>query len=216
MVKRFQTVLGLACFGLTSVVNAEVMDMALTAKLGSLGLGVEGTFGLTDQFNARLGLNKYDYDRTESISDIQYDLDLEWQSISLLADWHPFGNPFRFTAGLMINGNELSGSSTSSGLTIGDATYPDIGLDARLDFDATAPYLGVGWGNALAANPGWGFNVDLGIMFQGSGDVTLTPTGANASSVDPNDVSLEEQRFEDDIKDYKYYPVFSFGVSYRF
>jgi hypothetical protein len=215
MAKRFQAALGLACFGLISA-NAEAMDMALTAKLGSLGLGLEGTFGLTEQFNARLGFNKFDYDRTESISDIEYDLDLEWQSISLLADWHPFGNAFRFTAGLMSNGNELSGSSTSSGLTIGDTIYPDIGLDAKLDFDATAPYLGVGWGNALATDRGWGFNVDLGIMYQGSGNVTLTPTGANASLVDPNDVSLEEQRFEGDIKDYKYYPVFSFGVSYRF
>jgi hypothetical protein len=215
MAKRFQAVLGLACFGLISA-NAEAMDMALTAKLGSLGLGLEGTFGLTEQFNARLGLNKFDYDRTESISDIEYDLDLELQSISLLADWHPFGNSFRFTVGVMSNGNELSGSSTSSGLTVGDTFYPGIGLDAKLDFDSTAPYLGVGWGNALAADRGWGFNVDLGILYQGSGNVTLTPTGVNASLVNPNDVSLEEQRFEDDIKDYKYYPVFSFGVSYRF
>jgi hypothetical protein len=215
MGKRFQVVLGLACFGLIST-NAEAMDAAVTAKLGTLGLGVEGTFGLNEHFNARLGLNKFNYDRTESLSDIEYDLDLKWQSISLLADWYPFGNPFRFTAGLMNNGNELSGSSTSSSLTIGDTDYVDIGLDAKLDFDATAPYLGIGWGNALAADRGWGFNVDVGILFQGSGNVTLTPTGDDAALVDPDDVSLEEQRFEDDIKDYKYYPVFSFGVSYRF
>ncbi len=212
---RFQAVLGAACLGLVSA-NAGAVDSAVTAKLGTLGLGVEGTFGLTEHFNARLGLNKFDYDRTETISDIEYDLNLEWQSISLLADWHPFGNAFRFTAGLMNNGNELSGSSTATGITVGDTFYPGIGLDAKLDFDSTAPYLGVGWGNALSADRGWGFNVDLGIMYQGSGNVTLTPTGVNAGLVDPADIALEEQRFEDDIKNYKYYPVLSFGVSYRF
>lgn len=215
MSARLRTVLGVTCFGLM-VADAGAMDAAVTAKLGTLGLGVEGTFGLTEQFNARLGLNKFDFDRTETIDDIEYELDLEWQSVSLLADWHPFGNSFRFTAGLMSNGNELSGSSSSDSLTIGNTTYPGVGLDAKLDFDSTAPYLGVGWGNALSADKGWGFNVDVGVMFQGSGDVTLTPTGAGASLVDPADIAAEEQDFEDDIKDYKYYPVFSFGVSYKF
>lgn len=215
MNKRFQAALGVVCFGLVTA-DAMAMDSALTAKLGTLGLGVEGTFGLTEHFNARLGLNKFDFDRTETIDDIEYDLDLEWQSISLLADWHPFGNAFRFTAGILSNGNELKGSSTSSSLTIGDTTYPSVGLDAKLDFDSTAPYLGVGWGNALSADKGWGFNVDLGVMFQGSGDVTLTPTGAGAALVDPADIAAEEQKFENDIRDYKYYPVFSFGVSYKF
>lgn len=220
MNKPIQAVLGLACFGLVAAEAgaAGAPEMALTAKLGSLGIGVEGTFGLAEQFNARLGLNKFDFDRNENIDDIQYDLNLEWQSISLLADWHPFGNPFRFTAGLMNNGNEVKGTASpvSGGLVVGDVTYTGIGLDAKLDFDSTAPYLGVGWGNALAASRGWGFNVDVGVLYQGSGNVTLTPTGANASLVDPDQVALEEQRFEEDIKDYKYYPVFSFGVSYKF
>ena len=215
MDKRLRVRIGLLCASMLAA-PAGATNLALTAKLGTLGLGVEGTFGLTEHFNARLGLNGFTYDRSETVSDIEYDLDLELQSVSLLADWHPFGSAFRFTAGLMSNGNELTGSSTSDGLTIGDTFYPGIGLDAKLDFDSTAPYLGVGWGNALAAGKGWGFNVDLGIMFQGSGDVTLTPTGPGSSLVDPADIALEEQRFEDDIRDYKYYPVFSLGASYKF
>jgi hypothetical protein len=215
MDKRLQAALGVACFGFV-VADAGAMDMALTAKLGTLGLGVESTFGLTEHFNARLGLNKYDFDRSESISDINYDLNLEWQSISVLADWHPFGNAFRFTAGLMSNSNEVNGTSTGTNIDIGSTTYSDIGVDAKLDFDSTAPYLGVGWGNALMADRGWGFNVDLGIMYQGSGNVTLTPTGVGATLVSPSDIALEEQRFENDIKNFKYYPVVSFGVSYKF
>lgn len=215
MDRRFQAALGMVCFGLIAA-DVGATDMAVSAKLGTLGLGVEGSFGLTEKFNARLGLNKYDFDRSETIDDINYDLNLEWQSISMLADWHPFGNAFRFTAGLMLNNNELNGSAAATTLDIGSGTYLNVGLDATLDFDTTAPYLGVGWGNALAADRGWGFNVDVGIMYQGAGDVTLTPTGSGAGLVSASDIAAEEQRFENDIKDFKYYPVFSFGVSYKF
>ena len=214
MEKRVRLILGLACGCLAGAAQAN--DFGITAKLGTLGMGVEGIFGLTDQFNARLGFNRFDFDRTETIDDIKYNLDLKLKTVSLLADWHPFGSAFRFTAGLMNNGNELSGASATDGLTVGDTFYPDVGLNAKLDFDATSPYLGIGWGNALAADKGWGFNMDLGVLYQGSGNVTLTPTGANASLVSPADIAAEEQRFEDDIKSYKYYPVFSFGVSYKF
>lgn len=214
MDKRWRIVLGLAGLGLTT--NAVAFDTAMTAKLGTLGLGVEGTFGLSENINARLGFNRYNYDTDESVSDIRYDFKLKLKTISLFADWHPFGSAFRVTAGIMSNGNELKGSSSSStNVKIGNNTY-NVGLDAKLDFDSTAPYLGIGWGNAVAADKGWGFNVDLGVMFQGSGNVTLTPTGSGASLVDSADVSLEEQKFEDDIKGYKYYPVCSFGVSYKF
>jgi hypothetical protein len=214
MGKRIRLILGVACGCLAGAVQAN--DFGITAKLGTLGMGVEGTFGLTEQFNARLGFNRFDFDRTETISDIKYNLDLKLKTVSLLADWHPFGSAFRFTAGFMSNGNELTGNSASDGLTVGDTFYPNVGLKAKLDFDSTAPYLGIGWGNALVADKGWGFNMDLGVLYQGSGNVSLTPTGANAGLVSPADIATEEQRFEDDIKNYKYYPVFSFGISYKF
>ncbi|MCU7921379.1 MAG: hypothetical protein KZQ88_01600 [Candidatus Thiodiazotropha sp. (ex Dulcina madagascariensis)] len=156
------------------------------------------------------------FHHSETIDDIEYDLDLQWRSIALFADWHPFGSRFRFTAGLLRNNNEFTGSTAATTLTIGDTTYSDTGLDARLEFNKHAPYLGLGWGNLLTTGSGWGFNVDLGIMYQGSASVSLTPTGAAAVLVDPDDLDKEEQSFEDDIKLYRYYPVFSFGVSYRF
>ena len=214
MDKRWRIILGLAGFGLTT--NAAAVDTAVAVKLGTLGLGVEGTFGLTEHINARLGFNRYNYDTREKVSDIRYDFDLKLKTISLFADWHPFGSAFRVTAGLMGNSNELTGSSSSTSVEIGDTTYVDVGLDAKLDFDSTAPYLGIGWGNAVATGKGWGFNVDLGVMYQGSGNVTLTPTGSGASLVDSADLASEEQKFEDDIKGFKYYPVCTVGVSYKF
>ncbi|MCU7918032.1 MAG: hypothetical protein KZQ95_06690 [Candidatus Thiodiazotropha sp. (ex Epidulcina cf. delphinae)] len=215
MKRRTVGILGLSGVLLTPFwVGAN--EVAVSGRLGSLGIGVEGTFGLSQRFNARLGVNRFDFEISETIDDIEYDLDLQWRSIALFADWHPFGSRFRFTAGLLRNNNEFTGSTAATTLTIGDTTYSDTGLDARLEFNKHAPYLGLGWGNLLTTGSGWGFNVDLGIMYQGSASVSLTPTGAAAVLVDPDDLDKEEQSFEDDIKLYRYYPVFSFGVSYRF
>ena len=212
MNRRYYLLVGLALLPL----QAPAVDPTISAKLGSLGLGVEGALGLTDQFTLRLGFNRYSFEIEESVDDIEYDLDLEWRSIALFADWHPFDSSFRFTAGVLRNNNEVSGSTTSSTITIGDTVYRGVGLDADVEFNSFAPYLGLGWQTGLLKERGWGFNVDLGIMYQGAGSVSLTPTGLAADLVDPDDVAREEQRFEEDIEDYKYYPVFSFGVSYRF
>ncbi|MES9941224.1 MAG: hypothetical protein ABW104_06680 [Candidatus Thiodiazotropha sp. 6PLUC2] len=212
MNKRLGLMLGLIFLPMPGFAN----DSTLSVRLGSLGFGVEAGISLTDQFSARLGLNRYDLEFDERVDGIEYDLDLEMRSISLLADWHPFESSFRFTAGVFRNNSEITGATRYAITTIGDTVYRDVGLEADLDFRSFAPYFGLGWETGLFNAHGWGFNVDLGLMYQGSGSVNLTATGSAADLVDPNDLALEEQRFEEDIEDYKYYPVFSFGVSYRF
>ncbi|MCG7898689.1 MAG: hypothetical protein JAY99_02590 [Candidatus Thiodiazotropha lotti] len=198
--------------------SAVAYDTVVGARLGSLGFGIEAGYGLTEQFKARLGFNRYDFGFDAKVDGIEYDLDLQWRSLSLVADWHPFKakSSFRFTAGVFRNNNEIHGSAGAENLTIGNTVYPGVGLDAVVGFRSYAPYLGVGWDTGAYKQQGWGFNVDLGVLYQGAGSVDLVPTGAFAELVDPNDIKLEEQRFEDDIEDYRYYPVFSFGFSYRF
>ncbi|MET0029521.1 MAG: hypothetical protein ABW101_17970 [Candidatus Thiodiazotropha sp.] len=209
---RLSVSVGLICLPLSVLAEGTVVS----ARLGSLGLSVEGGFGLTEQFSTRLGINRYQYDTTERVDGNKYDLDLDWQSISLFADWHPFDVPLRFTAGFLRNSNEIQGETGASSITIGDTLYRDVGLKADVDFRTFAPYLGLGWESGLFRERGWGFNVDLGVMYQGTGRVNLTATGMGADLVDPNDLAREEERFEEDLEDYRYYPVFSFGVSYKF
>ncbi|MET0052731.1 MAG: hypothetical protein ABW095_16840 [Candidatus Thiodiazotropha sp.] len=209
---RLSVSVGLICLPLSVLAEGTVVS----ARLGSLGLSVEGGFGLTEQFSTRLGINRYQYDTTERVDGNKYDLDLDWQSISLFADWHPFDVPLRFTAGFLRNSNEIQGETSASSITIGDTLYRDVGLKADVDFRTFAPYLGLGWESGLFRERGWGFNVDLGVMYQGTGRVNLTATGMGADLVDPNDLAREEERFEEDLEDYRYYPVFSFGVSYKF
>lgn len=66
--------------------------------------------------------------------------------------------------------------------------------------------------------------LDLGVIFQGEGEVTLTPIIPAGSPL--NDplarqalqilIDREEQDLQDDVADYDLYPVVSLGISYRF
>jgi hypothetical protein len=191
-------------------------DFGVGVKAGTLGLGVEGTFGLSQRVNLRVGFNDYSTSGDETASDIRYDGKLELGGIALLLDWHPFAGTFRLSAGLMQNNNALRLTATpTSNQTIGGTTYTpaEIGtLSGEVSFKSTAPYAGIGWGNA-ARHGRFGVNFEVGAMFQGSPKVSLTASGGAVSQVD---LTSESQSAQADLDDFKIYPVIALGFSFRF
>ena len=196
---------------------AAVAEVGLGVKAGTLGVGVDGTFALAGGLNLRAGINNYSYGYSDSASDIDYDVDLHLESYALLLDWHPFAGTFKLTAGLLSNKNRAAMRATPTGtVTIGGRPYPaaTVGtLRGEVDFKKTAPYAGIGWGNAAGGTRGFGFSAELGVLFQGTPNVTLTSTN---SSVQQNDLDAEAREIESDLDDFKAYPVISLGFSYQF
>ncbi|EHQ53348.1 outer membrane protein domain-containing protein [Ectothiorhodospira sp. PHS-1] len=119
------------------------------------------------------------------------------------------------SAGAYHNGNELKGKADGS-LDIGDNTY-DASLDATIDWRSFAPYVGIGYGNAIRGSR-WSFAMDAGVMFTGSPDVRLRGQVSDPALEDAfnDDLKREEDSLKDELKDVKYWPVLSLGVSYRF
>ena len=200
---------------------AEDGKFALSAKAGTLGLGLEGAANLSSNFNARLGFNtfSYDYDGTES--DIHYDFELDLQSVAGLVDWFPFEQGLRFTGGVLLNMNELDLTATPSGsYDIGGVTYTSAqvgSLTGKLDFDDVAPYVGVGWGNPFGRKGNLSFNFDLGFMFQGSPKVSVSTNGTLSSNAAfLADLEREKNDLEGDLDDFDIYPVIAFGITYKF
>lgn len=208
-------------------VSAEV---ALGAKVGTLGAGVELTTGLSPQWNARLGVQGGSYTDRREVSDIEYDATLDLLSASAFLDWHPAGRGFRLTGGLLYNATEIEGRSLlprSGVYDIGGVPVPasQVGtLSAVAEFDPFAPYAGLGWGNAVGEGGKVRFVFDLGVVFQGQADVTLTPNLPPGSPLDNPlarqalDILLEREArdLERDAEDYDLYPVAAIGISYRF
>ncbi|MHC4227949.1 MAG: hypothetical protein ACYSWW_07425 [Planctomycetota bacterium] len=195
--------------------------LAIAGKTGTLGLGGELTTGIASDINARVGLNTLNLDFDGDISDVEYDLGLDFFSFSALVDWYIFDDPFHLTGGLVSLDHELNlRARPTNSEEIGGVVYTaaEIGtLFGSIEVEDVAPYIGIGWGNALNDGRRWGFYCDFGVAFTNSPDVDLSANGTMAS--DPTfraNLTREREDIEDDLKPFKFYPVISLGLFFRF
>jgi len=195
--------------------------LAIAGKAGTLGLGGELMVNVLSDVNCRFGATALDLDLDGEVADIDYDFDMNLRTFPLMLDWYPFDNAFHISAGIIINETDVGLDAEFDGsVTIGETVYDagDVGvLSGEMTVDRTVPYVGIGWGNAFGKKKRWGFLSDIGVAFIGSPDVTLTATGPLATTPEfLADLAREEDDLEDDIGDFKVYPVLSVSLFFRF
>lgn len=194
--------------------------VALGVKAGTLGGGVELTTNLIPMLlNARIQGNGLRYNTTVNDTTVSYDARLKLFTLGALADFYPLAGKFRVTAGAYYNGNKLTinGVPNAGSYVINGTTYTaaQVGsVNGTLDFNKFAPYAGIGWGDAVSSGSPIGFNVDLGVLYQGKPKTTISASGAAAGLA--ADIAAEKVNLDNNVKNYKFYPVASIGVSYRF
>ena len=196
--------------------------IGLTGKIGTLGYGAELSFGFTDRIATRIGLNAYTYKRNADSGTVNYDFKLQLQTASVLADWYPFAGSFRTSGGVFYNKNKfgLDAKPTGGSYTINGATYSTTqisSLQGTLSFNKVAPYFGIGWGNPVAKDKGWGMTSDFGVLFQGKPKTGLVATcgGGACSTAIQDSVTAENTKLQNDLSNFKLWPVVSFGISYQ-
>lgn len=193
---------------------------SVAAKAGALGLGVEYAYLVTDRVAVRFGLNGSEYGFDAEESGIEYDFDLVWDSTSVAVDFHPMRGPFRLTGGLLRNDNRLEAvSRAADNVTVGDTTYTpeEIGtLTARVEFDDTAPFAGIGWDWSRKRRR-FGFSFDMGVVKQGTPRVSLTADGPIVSQPQfADDVDAEEAELSASLDDFDLLPFATLGLVFRF
>ena len=197
---------------------ADSGGLAISGKAGTLGLGGELTTGITSNVNARVGLNTLDFDYDDEFDDVEYDIGLDFSSFSALVDWYLFDSSFRISGGFISMDHTLDLDATpSENVEIGDNEYTpaDIGtLSGDVEIDGLAPYVGIGWGDPMDRNKRWGLYCDFGVAFTDSPDVKLSATGTAAGLA--ADLAKEREEIEDDLEPFKFYPVLSLGIFFRF
>jgi opacity protein-like surface antigen len=217
---KIVSILLVAC----AAASAQARDVAATADLGTTGLGLHLTTPLAAKLNGRIGVNVANTSYEGSTSDMDYDFKLKLKTIDVLLDYHPFDSAFRVTGGVVYNGNKIDARAKPSGgtYTINNVAYnaATVGdLSSKIDFRKAAPYLGIGWGNAVK-QAGWSFGTDLGIMFQGTPKTQLASNNCTALPILcsrlASDVAAENVKLGEEVKDFKLYPVIRVGLSYRF
>jgi hypothetical protein len=221
--------------------DSKAGNFGITAKVSTLGLGLDLTYGIMDKLNARFNINGGSLSADGEQDGINYKGNLNLQSIGGLLDFHPTGGGFRLSAGIFNNSNEvdLDSSSVNEDAKIGDISY-DISaakVNTNVSFKSSAPYLGIGWGNAVDKKSKFSINTDLGVLFQGTPIIKMKATGnvipksgANTGpSVDLEGSSLAAQEFQrellkeqeklnndSNLEKLKLFPVISLGLNYRF
>jgi hypothetical protein len=205
--------------------GAASADFGVGMKAGTLGLGIEGRWSPLPWFDIRGGLNRYDYESSGTQAGIDYDGVLALDTLFLTGNFRVPLSPFRLTAGAYSNGNELLLVSQDTGgqdITIGgiDFSSDDVGsLQSNTSFEDIAPYAGIGFD--FEAFGKVGFNFDLGVLWQGSPIVTLVATGLDTAPppvqlvLEPA-LEIERLALEDEISDYKAWPVVSLSFVYNF
>ena len=200
--------------------STVLAGVGVSAKVGTQGLGADLTLGIIDQLNLRVGFNQFsdevDYDDDD---DNSYLAEISLQTIPVMLDWHPFSGNFRISAGIVLNENEVTASVTpGEEFEFNDVDYLIEGLSAELSFEDTATYIGIGFGNAANSSTRFNLSLDIGAMYHGTPELTATATASNAAlQAELNrSLAIEVAEANEDIESFKWYPVISVGLSYRF
>ena len=204
-----------------AVAPAAEPGIGLTLKAGSTGVGGDLTVGLTENLNVRAGLSFFTWTQEDvGGGNDKKDLKLDLLNVPITLDWYPItGNGFRISAGVMFN-NDRGEVSAKSGqnVSINDHDYLVSSLSGKIDFNRFGPYLGIGYGNAADTSAHWHFSTDLGVAYIGAPNISLEATAldpAQQGALD-SDLAAQRQKYEDDAKPFKFYPVLTIGVSYTF
>ncbi|HWU51146.1 MAG TPA: hypothetical protein VN042_14780 [Asticcacaulis sp.] len=189
------------------------------ARVSTLGVGGEFGVDLNSHWTVRALVNGYDWDYNTTSDDIRYDGKLKLASWGGQIDYRFVADgPLYVTTGLYSNDNKIHATATPTSTTdIGGIPFTpeEIGtLTARGKFSDTAPYLGIGarWPIGPVR-----ISLEAGAYFQGKSHVTLTSNGTYADNPTYQD-ALEQERkdLQNDMDDFKTYPVVALGVSYVF
>lgn len=193
----------------------------ISPKLSTLGVGLEYQHNISNNWGVSAGFYGYNYGRNEVRNNIRYDAKLKLRHFAVLGHYYPWENGFRFSGGAVLNNSKITGDAINSGtidLDGVDYTVADVGsVHAKADFRKVAPYLGVGWDSGDRSNVGLSFSADLGVMFTGKPDVSLTAQCAGGCPQFIIDAAARERNnLQDDLDSFKFYPVLSIGATYRF
>ena len=190
----------------------------LGVKAGTTGLGADLGFGILPTLGGRVGISGMNVNTHVETSDVRYDAKAKFADLNLFLDWSPLG-PFRITGGFIPNDNKIDLTGRANSASGNAIVPPGATLNGTVkpekDF---APYLGIGYGNVWTK--GVNFYFDLGVMFQGTPEVSLN---LNCGSANPaqcasaqSQVAAERQRVQDKVDKYKYYPIANIGITIGF
>jgi hypothetical protein len=190
-------------------------------QIGTEGLGIGYGHGLGSLANVRAEFNGFAFSHSFSSGDLQYSGTATLAHGGLYGDFFPAPTvvPFRFTAGVLIGGDNVSANATSpSGTyTFNGVPYSTLGesIHAKATFPAVRPYLGIGFGHSPLATKGFSLFCDAGVAY-GRPHVDFDVPANIVAEAGQANVDAEKQSLQNTADRLRFYPVVKVGVTYHF
>jgi len=192
-------------------------SVAIVPRAGFLGAGADLSFPLAERFNGRIGYGSLSRTGDYTETNFRYDGKLKFAGGLAVIDWFPTNGKFRLSAGVARNQSNIRVTANpTSAVTFGNNVYPasSISASGELNFAATAPYLGVGYGNPSAGGR-IGFFLEGGLIRQKT-KATLTGTCTGSCGTFDADLAQERADLQNSASDMRWFPVLQVGMSIRF
>ena len=189
--------------------------------VGTEGIGIQGTTAIIPKtLNLNVGFDYLHVSQSIHTSNVNYNAGVNLQGEPITVSWFPFQGNFNLTAGVFINQNgfNVTGTPTGGTYTFNGHTYTAsrVGsLTGKTHFNGAAPYVGIGWGDPMDGGR-LTFTANVGAIYEGAPNVSLTATGAAANPLLASDVQAEQNSLNNKVSGYQWWPVMGVGLMYRF
>ena len=202
--------------------NADSV-LAIGAKIGTTGFGIEARTPITENLYGRFGANYFHYNHKVGDSKIDYKGKLTLLSVPFMLDYHPIETSgFRLSLGVGYNGNNLTATAApNKSMTLYGNTYTpqQLGkITTKLTLGSKiAPILSIGYDSSFIGSSPFSFNAELGAMYCGNPKIKVSATGIAANQKQQiNDLNRDANEGLKKAKNYlKFFPIISIGFKYN-
>jgi hypothetical protein len=205
-------------------------------KVSTLGIGGEAALPLGHRSNVRVGFNFFNYSHTFDKDGVTYKGTLNLRSVQATYDFFLVG-PLHISPGVLLyNGNQLTANASVPGgktFTLNNVNYLSdpanpVGGTGKLSVYKTAPMVLIGLGNLVPRSHHFSTTIEVGAAYQGPPRVALNLTGSVCDSTgifcrnissDPtvqSNIVAEQTKLNKKASPFRFYPVISFGIGYKF
>jgi hypothetical protein len=213
------------------------IPIGVGVKVSTLGIGGDVAIAVSHRTNVRFGFNAFSYGHTFDKDGVTYGGTLDLRSAQATYDMFLFKGLHVSPGVLFYNGNQVTANaSVPGGQTftlsntsyVSDAANPVTGT-GKLTLYKAAPMVLFGIGNLVPRNSHhFSTSLEIGAAYQGPPRVTLNLGGSACDSTglfcrtissDPtiqSNIAAEQTKLNKSASPYKFYPVLSFGVGYKF
>lgn len=190
--------------------SAAAQELRITGGItaGTLGIGPELELRLTERLRVRANTAFLANDLVETeneTDDLELDGNLRLRSGGAMLDAYPLGGGFRLSAGVRLSAMRATLRATpTTNVTIGTRTVTPVQIGKlRADYRVRdwAPALTLGYAGELRPRLVAGF--EAGLLYHGAPRFSA-------------DLERERMLTQNDMDDYKIYPMIQASLGYRF